>query len=265
MGGGGTAPTQYGKEALQIPDALRQQIDTWNGYTQNEVGVANQAARDAASGYQTNFLQHAPTLNTQFAPPKFSDQLDAFSQNLVSQGSQDAASRLAAQQRQIGQQFGGSNPALAQILQAQAGVQSQLGQNPAIFQAGLAQRAREGQEYQLGQQAQSLSNQAQLAQTNARANLQNLGNQALSQRTQLSSIPLQNNQTLLSVLTALAGLTGTKTSSPMDGDPSAKGPVPAGTYGNQTANGMPYRTLSPFEQSMFPGAKGMAFNGSPVY
>lgn len=188
-----------------------------------------QQAKQTSGQFQTGFNQFVPQLQTQFQPiqglqtqfqaPQFSQKLDPLSQQLLSQAQQTQRVQLGTQQQQLGQQFRG-NQGLLNVLANQAQQRAALAMNPLPFEAMLQQQARETQNYQLGQQAQSLSNQALLQQGGYNMAAQQAGNQAL-----LSQQGAQNlggslgNQALAQQLgiqgagvdaqTNLAGLLGT--------------------------------------------------------
>lgn len=128
-------------------------------------GQANQVAdlfANLSNRALNNNLQTNAGLNTQFSRPQFGPNLDPTSQALMAQEFQNRGNQLQTQQNQIAQQFR-NNPALAQILQAQAGSQAQLANNPLAFQAMNAQGARQIEQANFLNQVQGLENQAKLA------------------------------------------------------------------------------------------------------
>jgi hypothetical protein len=179
---------------------------------------ARSAATSAANQYNTQFQRFAPTLNTEFRGPQFSNQLDPYSQQIISQGQAAAANQLAAQQQQIQRQVGARNPVAAAILAQQAGQRSAMSMNPMLFQAAGQQRDRQMQEYQLGNQAQATTNASRMQQAQANADYQGMQNAALGQRAQLAAAPAQMSQNLLSVLTALGMAKGTNATAAVNGD-----------------------------------------------
>lgn len=104
----------------------------------------------------------------------FNPNLDAFSHGLLSLAKQNTQNQVGAQQAQIQQQF--KNPGTAGVLQQQLANQQVLQNNGLPFQAGLAQRSREGSE--------------------------------LATQSQLMAAPMAAQQNLLSVLSSLAAMTG---------------------------------------------------------
>jgi hypothetical protein len=164
------------------------------GNLQNQqlFNLSQQQLQSRAPQLGTNFGQFNANLNTNFQGPQFSQTLDPTSQNILAQELGNRQAQLQRQQQGIQQQFGGRNNQLAQILQSQAGAQSQLANNPLAFQALQQQGGREAQNYQLGQQAQQLGNQALLSQQGFNAGLQGQGNQALAQQFGLNAQNFQN-------------------------------------------------------------------------
>lgn len=221
---GGSAPTQ---EYSQYRPQDQQRVDQALAGLQAPMQHASQGAMDAAQAYQTNFQQFAPKLNTEFAGPQFTNQLDAFSNQIVAQGQDQNAQKLAAQQAQIGRMLGARSPQVAQILQQQAAANGQMGQNPMLFQAATAQRAREGQEFQLGQQSQALTNASRLAQTQSNADLLGMQNAALGQRATLSAVPASLQQNLLAILSQYAAGNASRVTAPIpDNAPPASQMAP---------------------------------------
>lgn len=229
MGGGGQGIPEADHNLFVTTDTVRGQLQD---HTNNFAHSANQAAgrinadfMQHAPSLQTQFGQYNPNLSTEFKGPQFSNQLDSYSQNVLAQGVQAQNQKLQAVQKQIAQRFQGQG-GLSQILQSQAAAQSQLASNPLLFQAATAQRGREGQEWQMGQQAQAqtnqarlaqqqemarlqqVGNQAQLQQTETRAGLQNAGNAAINQSVQLEGSGLQARQGLMAILAALSQVPG---------------------------------------------------------
>ena len=164
------------------------------GMTQGAQGLGGQLF--------TGFAGLAPQLQAQFRGPQFSQQLDPFAQNILSQGRQALSAGASRAAQQAARQVGGG---AGQVLGQQARAQARLQQNPLLFQAAQQQRAREAQEFGLAQQAQQLSNQAALAQSQANIQGQQLQNQALLQS---GLLPLQLQQNLLQNLGQFAQLTG---------------------------------------------------------
>jgi len=144
----------------------------------------------------------APTLETAFARPNLSGQLDPISQALISQGTQDINQRVGSQNRAIAQQFQ-SNPALAQILQAQGSAQGRLAANPLLFQARQQQTQRSLQQAAGQNAAIQAANQARLAQQQSQfGRLQGIG--------QFLGGAQQSQQGLLASLLGLGQLRGTQ-------------------------------------------------------
>ena len=186
MGGGGEpqAPQrQVVEERLQIDPALQGKIQQAQQNLLQQNQGFQQSAQDAAGQFRTGFQQFQP-----------SNQLDQFSQALVSQGRQGIQNQLAAQQRNVSRGIGRNNPALARVLNAQAAQRGALNQNPLLFQAAANQQGRDVQRFQLNQQAQ------------------NLGNAALGQRLQLQGAGLSAQNNLLGTLGNIASQTGTRQS-----------------------------------------------------
>jgi hypothetical protein len=211
----GSAPSPaYSTDSYKLPDQFQQPLNQvlQNGVQQNQ--QFGQQVQQGLQGFNTNFSQFNPTLNTNFAAPQFSTGLDATSNNLLSQQGEAAAGKLAGTNQQIASTYGNKSPGLAQILQTQAGVNSQLSQNGNVFNAQQNQMGREAAGYQLGQQAQSLGNQAQLAQSQANQNGLALNNQAIGQRLQIAGLPAEANQNLAALLSGLGILQGQKVSTP---------------------------------------------------
>lgn len=233
---GSTEYTDFNPQDMQ---ALRESV----AHNKEQVSAAQGQIGSLSNNFNSNFGQygtqlnssfgqHAPQLNTNFQGPQFGNDLDSFSQNMISQGANANQQKLATQQGQLQQQFGGKNPALAGILSAQAASNSQMGQNPMAFQAAAAQRARQGQEFQLQQQSQALGNAAQLAQgqegsrlqslgnatqlqqSQNNANLQGMGNAALGQQAQLAAFTPMLQGGLTSILAQVAQMTGKRTAAP---------------------------------------------------
>ena len=267
---GGAPSQQFGTDYLSLTPEQQQQIQGGLSGVQVANAGANAAAQNAQNGLNTNFSgnvpnlnQYATGLNTEFAGPNFSTDLDATSKNLISQQNQQAANQLAGQRTQIAQQFGASNPGLAQVLQSQAGAQSALANNGNAFQAQLAQQARQAQVYQLSQQAQAQTNQARLAQSqnnsglaaqqaNFGFNAQNASNAALMNQAQLGQVGFQNNQSLLSIMSALAALQGAHVSAATGsvpntglGRPGEQAPAPAAPPSGYNSPNNPYPKGSP--------------------
>jgi hypothetical protein len=186
-----------------------QLINNAQGLLNYDTGVARQAANRAAGQYNTNFEQFTPKLNTEFRGPQFNNNLDAYSQQIISQGQNAAANQVAAQQQQIQRQVAPKNPMAAAILAQQAGQRSAMSMNPMLFQAAGQQRDRQVQEYQLGNQAQASTNAARAQQGQLNADFRGLQNAALGQQAQLAAAPAQMSQSLLSILTALGMARGT--------------------------------------------------------
>jgi hypothetical protein len=179
-------------------------MNAWQSNLNGDAIAAQRAAESAAGKYNTQFQQFTPKLNTEFRGPQFNNNLDAYSQQIISQGQNAAANQLAAQQQQIQRQVAPKNPMAAAILAQQAGQRSAMSMNPMLFQAAGQQRDRQVQEYQLANQAQASTNAARAQQGQLNADFQGLQNAALGQQAQLAAAPAQMSQNLLSVLTALA-------------------------------------------------------------
>lgn len=187
------------------------------GMTQQFSQQAQQGANQIGTDFnkfvpqlQQNFQQYNPNIQTNFAAKPG---LDAFSQGLLSQGQQQINRGLGATQAQIARSVQGPS---AGVLQSQAAMQSRLNANPLLFQVGAQQVGRQ-------QQEQLLGNQASLAQSQERARLQQLGNEAaigqqgayntgLSASNQaqalklgMQGLPLQANTNLISTLQAQKG------------------------------------------------------------
>jgi hypothetical protein len=180
------------------------------GLLNYDTDVARNAASAASKNYNINFEQYAPKLNTEFRGPQFNNNLDAYSQQIISQGQNAAANQLSAQQQQIQRQVAPKNPMAAAILAQQAGQRSAMSMNPMLFQAAGQQRDRQVQEYQLGNQAQASTNAARAQQGQLNADFRGLQNAALGQQAQLAAAPAQMSQSLLSILTALGMARGTQ-------------------------------------------------------
>jgi hypothetical protein len=219
--------------SLSIDPYFRNQLDLTAGRAYNEANALGDAARSTAPQLFTNFQSFNPQLNTNFQGPQFSQGLDAYSKNTIAAGTQAQNERLGTMQAQNNAQFR-SNPALARALNAQAAARTQLSQNPLFFQAAQQQRAREGQEFQLAQQAQALGNNAQLQQTEARANLAGLQNSALGQRLQMQAMPMQAQGNLLAMLAGHAGTVGTRN----DGSQFGKSPMEKYSLGYNIFDGI---------------------------
>jgi hypothetical protein len=205
------------KESLDINPQLLQQLQQASQGLQQQVGQIGGQAGAAAGQIQTNFGQFAPTLDTQFQRPEFSQQLDPLAQRLATQGTQGLQQQAQARQQNIANQFRG-NPGASRILQQQVGATSALQANPLLFQAAQQQQGREAQQFQLQSQAQQLSNQALQQQQAEAARFQGMQNQAVAGQFQLGQqFPLQAQQSLLQALAAQAQLTGTKRTSGRSG------------------------------------------------
>lgn len=210
----------------QIQQQIPQFLSGSQGYSQ--------MAQQAAGQVGTNFNQFAPTLETGFAGlnPNLrttfqsSGELDPLARATLSQASQAANSQLSAQQNNINQQFRGQ-PGVSNILNQQARFQSQLNQNPLLFQATQQMNERQQMNQQLENQAKllqsqqlaslfGLGNQAQLQQSQARAGLQQAGNEALGQQLNFGAQVPNAQQNILSVLGALGSLLGSRTSEVFD-------------------------------------------------
>lgn len=211
-GGGNNVPVPT-SSYLSIDPAVRGQMDSVLGNLSQQSGQFGQNANNAAAHYQTNYNQYVPQLNTNFAQPNFSPNLDATSQNLVSQGLANIQAKTNAVQSQTGQQFQGQ-PGASNILQAQQGMQGALAGNQLPFQAMQQQQARQAQQFELGQNAQNLSNAALMQQGAAGAAGQSQTNAAGAQQLQMQNAGLAANQNLLSTLGGYAGLTGVSNSVP---------------------------------------------------
>jgi hypothetical protein len=193
LGGGGQR-----QEQLQIDPAMQQQLLAQQQQAQSQVAALRPVAEQAAQRIQTNF---APVQLPQFQDPR-AQALDPLSRALVSQGQQQLAGQASAQQRGIAQQFR-QQPGVANVLQRMVASQSALQQNPLLFQAGREQTAQ-------GFQGQEFMQRQALAQAQANAAQQQLANQAVSQQLALRAAPVSAEQNLLSALSGLASLTGTR-------------------------------------------------------
>lgn len=214
MGGGGSnnqpVPTST---YLSIDPQIKSQLMSQLGTVSQGTNQFAQNATQAAGQYQPNFSQYVPQLQTQFQQPNFSQNLDTTSQNLVSQGLGNIASKQAGANAQVAQQFHGQ-PGAAGVLQSQNAMQGALAGNQLPFQAMQGQQAREAQQFELGQNAQNLSNSAALQQGAAGAAGQSQSNAGLTQQLQLQNAGLASQQNVLATLGGLAGLTGVSNSVP---------------------------------------------------
>lgn len=242
--GGNRAPAPVGSiEKTNLDPVYSEQLRAAStGFLDKSKDFQNQA-RWTAGQFQPNYTQFAPNLQVdfqQFAPQGFNTNfqaqpgLDARTQTVLGLAQQQRAQALNAQQAQIQQQFGSQNPGMAQVLKAQAANRSALGANPLLFQATEAQSERQRQEQQMQNAAllqqtqqrtalQQLGNQAQLQQTEARAGLQGAQNQALAQQLAISAQPLQAQQNILSTLSNLGQLYGSRQSTPLGGGGGGRG------------------------------------------
>lgn len=202
---GSTQSTQF------RPQDIQQINRAVSGLTQGTNQFAQQA-QQAGGQLSTNFSQFSPSLQTQFQGPQFSPTLDPFSQNIVSAGLSNIQGQQAATGRQIQRQFGQGGA--GDVLRFQSQFQGRQAGAQLPFAAATQQRGRQVEEFQLGQQAQQLGNQAALAQSQNQANLQQLGNQAVGQQLGFSQLGLGQQQNLLGVLAGLAQLFGTKQTLP---------------------------------------------------
>lgn len=192
---------------LQIDPAVKAQMDQQlGGLSQSTQNFANNA-NQAAGQMQTNYNQYAPKLNTNFAGPNFSPNLDATSQSQVSQGLGNIAAKQAGANAQVANQFRGA-PGASGILQAQNGMQGALAGNQLPFQAMQGQQARQAQNFELGQNAQNLSNSSLMQQGAAGAAGQSQTNSAIGNQLQMQNAGLGAQQNLMSTLGGYAGLTG---------------------------------------------------------
>jgi len=158
--------------------ALRSQV----GNVQNQARAFSQLLanlQQQAAGPLPQLQQNAG-LNTNFVKPEFSNQLDALSKALVSQGQQANQAQLQGQQQQIARQFS-NNPVLAKILGNQAAAGGQLANNPLQFQAMQGQDQRTAGRADAQNQAISLVNNALLQGANF-ANQAMLGQYGLGQQ-----------------------------------------------------------------------------------
>lgn len=171
-------------------------------------GLSNRALNNAPQ------LQTNANLNTNFQRPVFSQGLDAQSQALLAQEFQARNNQLGTQQNQIAQQFR-NNPALAQILQAQAGAQSQLANNPLAFQAGNMQSQRQINEANAINQIMQGENQARLQSgefgNTARLNQANAMLQNLQAAGAFGQQGLQTQGSVFDMLRGLADMGKTST------------------------------------------------------
>jgi hypothetical protein len=138
--GGNAQQQQFGSSYTQYSPQILQAIQAATGQFQNSTQQFGQQAQNAAGQigtdykqYTPNVTQYDPHLNTNFAQPNFPTTLDAFSQNLVSQGAQNSANSLNATNQQLSSQYG-NNAGLLGALQSQAAINNQLQQNPMMFQ-----------------------------------------------------------------------------------------------------------------------------------
>ncbi len=208
MGGGESPKTTI--EQTVIDPALRSQFDnTLASYQKSLPGLANQS-RQAAGGMQTNFSQFNPNLRTDFTPQAG---LNAFSQNVLAKGYQDANAKAEGVNRGLAAKYA-SNPALLRILQSQNAMRGAAETNPLLFQTGVMQRAGDQQQW-------GAENSAKLQQTQSQAGLAAAGNEALGQRFQMQQVPAQLQQGLLAVLSQFAAATGQRKTSQYE-SPSVK-------------------------------------------
>jgi len=121
---------------------------------------------------------------------QFAQSPDAMTRALAAQATQGIGQQAGAQQRALAQQFRGP---VGQILGAQAGMQSRLQQNPALFQAFQQQQSRELSQAQQQQAQIDAVNRALLGREQAVSSLAGTG---LSAQQQLLSNILGVGQAL---------------------------------------------------------------------
>lgn len=136
------------------------------GGTQNLLQQLAQSQQAIRQGFQTPETQfRLSTLpGTGF---QFSQTPDAMTRGIAALGAQSLGAQTAAQQQQIAQQFRGQ-PGASRVLQAQAGMQSRLQQNPLLFQALQQQQGRELAQAQQQMAQVAAQNQAELMQAQQR-------------------------------------------------------------------------------------------------
>lgn len=181
MGG----PSLY-KQDKPMWDSLQSGIDSVSQQFQQQAQGLNPILQNAAQEIKGNasLLQN---INPNFAAGAY--QPDQYTSGILSQAEMTRRNNLNSQQQQFSQQFQ-NNPAMARVLGAQAGINSQLSANPLQLQAAIAQRGR-----QVDEQSQT---------NNAFASLFGLKNQAAQNTAQAAALPMQNQQNLLQILNSLA-------------------------------------------------------------
>jgi hypothetical protein len=232
--GGSAPPAQGSFEKVNLDPQYAQQLRGQSAQLAPMTQAYQGAANQAAGGMQTNFQQFAPQLQsnfTQFNPGLQTNfaaapTLDARSQTLMGYADQARNSQLGQLQAANAQKFAGT-PGIADVLNSQATMQSQLQANPMLFAASQDQYQRQQQEMQLSNQArlqqsqqaaalQQQGNQAQLQNTEALSGLAGAGNAALAQRLQMQAQPLAAQQNILAVLGQLGSLFGSRFAAPLD-------------------------------------------------
>lgn len=180
--------------------------------TAAQQGLNAQLQRQAAQ-------QGAPQLNSQYNQFAQAPQgLDALGRQQVSLGTQQLQSAAAAQARGFQRQLGGTNPAAAQILSRQAGMQARLQANPLLAQAGQGSFDRNMQFGQAQQNSQQLSNQALAQQAQ-------LGAANRQEQAGYGQAGLQSQQALLPMFSQLAQQFGTQNTTGVQDQNSLKGGV----------------------------------------
>jgi hypothetical protein len=252
MGGifGGSAPPAQGSfEKVNLDPQYAQQLRGQSAQLAPMTQAFQGAANQAAGSMQTNFSQFAPQLQSNFAQfnPQLqtnfqaSPTLDARAQTLMGYADQSRNAQLGQLQAANAQKFAGT-PGIADVLNSQATMQSQLQANPMMFAASQDQYQRQQQEAQLANQArlqqsqqsaalQQQGNQAQLQNTEALSGLAGAGNAALAQRLQMQAQPLAAQQNILAVLGQLGSLFGSRLAAPIN---EQTGSQIAGQYFSQT-------------------------------
>jgi hypothetical protein len=232
--GGGAPPAQGSFEKVNLDPQYAQQLRGQSAQLAPMTQAFQGAANQAAGSMQTNFSQFAPQLQSNFAQfnPQLqtnfqaSPTLDARAQTLMGYADQSRNAQLGQLQAANAQKFAGT-PGIADVLNSQATMQSQLQANPMMFAASQDQYQRQQQEAQLANQArlqqsqqsaalQQQGNQAQLQNTEALSGLAGAGNAALAQRLQMQAQPLAAQQNILAVLGQLGSLFGSRLAAPID-------------------------------------------------
>lgn len=150
--------TQFRPEDLAAIQQARGGLQTGTQGLLSQLQSSQEAIRQ---GFQ------APSREFQFAQAP-----DAMTRALAAQATQGLGQQAGAQQRALAQQFRGP---VGQILGAQAGMQTRLQQNPALFQAFQQQQARELAQAQQQQAQAAAANQAVLGREQALSSLAGTG------------------------------------------------------------------------------------------